>query len=49
MCDRGLCGWRIFLESGLGGRGLRHSKRWLQVIDDPVNYGMLRDEDNDLH
>ena len=39
---------RDLLED-MGRRGLRRYKRQLQMIDNPVHNGILRDESDDLH
>ena len=49
MFDRGLCGHQVFLEGCLERRGLRRDKGQLQVVDDPVHHGEIREEGADLH
>jgi len=44
---RGIGGPEIFLECGLRRRGLFRDKSQLQVVDDPVDNGMLREEGDD--
>ena len=44
---RGIGGPEIFLECGLRRRGPFRDKGQLQVVDDPVDNGMLREEGDD--
>jgi len=49
IIDRSIDGHQEFLESGLRGRGLGGCECQLQVVDDPVHDGMLREEGDDAH